>query len=652
MLAGKKNRRGWRGVVILTGCVAVVAAAGYWIKSALLPKANAQNTVPAAQATETAQPTTTGGAISDYASRVVAYVFETQPVTREQLGDYLIDRYGADRLELLLHKRIIDDVCRKYGVEVTAGEVDSALGEELQGLAIDRTTFVNTLLARYRKNLYEWKEDVIRPKLQLAKLCRSRAKVSEDDIRNAYESVYGEKIECQIILWPKTERGKADALADYARLRDSPEAFDQKAKAQLVKRELAATAGKVKPFGRHVMGDDNFDRIVFRLQPGEMSEVIDTVDGPVVVKCLRHLPADTSISLESVREKLVKQLVDQKVVGEMQKAFQLLKTQANPQMKLQKKNKASDSDGLPPSEGTPRSRQVVAVYNGQTPITREELGEFLIARYGVEKLEWLINRILIDKECQAHGINVTAEEVEAALGEDLKKMTVDIKVFEKDFLGPYNKNIYEWREDVIRPRLMMTKLCRDRVRINDEEMKMAFEANYGEKLDCHMILWPAEQTKFAMAEYSQIRDNPTAFDEKAKHQASSTLASKGGQIPRFGRHTLGNEDVEREAFKLQPGEMTTLIGTPEGNVVLKLDKRIPPDTSVTLESVHDKLMKEVFEKKVQMEMQTAFQDLRKKANPKSLLKDPNKLEDLVGPTKKLLSQSADPVQISKPDGSH
>ena len=37
--------------------------------------------------------------------------------------------------------------------------------------------------------------------------------------------------------------------------------------------------------------------------------------------------------------------------------------------------------------------------------------------------------------------------------------------------------------------------------------------------------------------------------------------------------TLGNEDVEDEAFKLHPGEMTTLIGTPEGNVVFKLDKR-------------------------------------------------------------------------------
>src|SRR5262249_44595609 len=202
------------------------------------------------------------------------------------LGEYLIDRHG-DKLDLLINKRIIDDACRQYNVTVTAAEIDGALTEELQGLAIDQKTFVNTLLARYHKNLYEWREDVVRSRLQLAKLCRSRVQVSEDELRKAFESVYGEKVECQIILWPKDKdgRGKADALADYARLRDDEKAFEQKAKAQ-PKAELAATAGHVRPFGRYVMGDDNFDRIVFRLKAGEVSEVFETIDGCLLVKCL------------------------------------------------------------------------------------------------------------------------------------------------------------------------------------------------------------------------------------------------------------------------------------------------------------------------------------------------------------------------------
>jgi parvulin-like peptidyl-prolyl isomerase len=644
MSARKKNRptrRGWRGMALLGGAIVLIAGTSYWIRSSLLPRADAQTPAPSAAPGIAAQPA------SDYSRRVVAYVYENQPITREEFGDYLIDRH-TDKLDLLINKRIIDDACRHYNIEINGSEIENALAEQLQGFAVDQKTFVNTLLARYHKNLYEWKEDVIRSRLQMAKLCRSRVQISEDDIHKLYAAAYGEKVECQIILYPKGEQGEKEALADYGQIRDNADAFDQKAKSQKVKPELAATAGKVRPFGHYVMGDDNFDRIVFRLKPNEVSEVFKTIDGPVVVKCLRQLPADTSVRYESVRDKLAKELIEKRIAGEMQTAFDTLKRQANPQKYLVKKSKAQDKDGLPPCEPSQRSRQIIAVYNGQTPITREDFGEFLISRYGSEQIEFLVNRRLIDRECQARGIRVTPEEIEAGLGEDLKRLGgIDLKVFEKDFLGPYNKNIYEWREDVVRPRLLMAKLCRDGIKVNEEDLQQAYEAEYGEKLEGRMILWPKDQTRYAMMQYARIRDEAKAFDEMAQHQASSTLASKGGRIGPFGRGSLGNKDVEDEAFKLHPGEMTTLLETPEGNVVFKLDKRHPANKSVTLESVRDKLKHEVFERKVQLEMQTAFKSLRDKARPKVLLKDAQGVVDLTATTKSLLSNSPDKVQVDK-----
>jgi parvulin-like peptidyl-prolyl isomerase len=633
----RPTRRGWRGIAILGGCLALLAGAGYWIRSSMLPRADAQTPIPTAKSAPApaAQPP------SDYSRRVVAYLYDNEPVSREQFGEYLIERY-PDKLELLINKRIIDDACRQYNVEVTGGEIDSALAEQLQGFSIDQNTFVNTILARYHKNINEWKEDVIRSRLLMAKLVRSRVHVSAEELQKAFEAAYGEKIECQIILWPKTKEGKEQALSEYAQLRDSAEAFDQKAKNQTVKPQLAATAGHVRPFGRYVMGDDNFDRIVFRLKPNEVSEVFETIDGPVMVKCMRHLPPDTSVHLESVREKLTKEVQEKKIGGEMQSAFDTLKRQANPQKFLRKKNKADDPDGLPPCEPSERSRQAIAVYNGQTPITREDFGEFLISRYGAEQIDFLINRIIIDKACQARGISVTPEEIEAGLNDDLKKMgNVDLKVFEKDFLGPYNKSIYEWREDVVRQRLLMAKLCRDGVKVTDQDLQQAFDAEYGEKLEGRMILWPSDQTRYAMMQYTRLRDNPAAFEETARHQASSTLAAKGGKIGPFGRGCLGNKDVEDEAFKLHSGEMTTLLETPEGNVVFKLDKRYPPNKSVTLDSVREKLTGEVFEQKVQREMQTAFQVLRDKARPNPLIKETHKPDDLPGKTKKLLANPLD-----------
>jgi parvulin-like peptidyl-prolyl isomerase len=641
----RPTRCRWRGVAIVVGILVLIAGASYWIRNSLLPRAEAQT--PAAASGKAAAPTIAAQPSSDYSRRVVAYLFDNEPITREEFGDYLIDRH-TDKLELLINKRIIDDACRQYNIEINGTEIENALAEQLQGFAVDQKTFVNTLLARYHKNLYEWKEDVIRSRLLMAKLCRSRVQISEDDLHKLYEATYGEKVECQIILYPKTADGEKEAIDDFAQVRNSDIAFDQKAKSQRVKPELAATAGKVRPFGRYVMGDDNFDRIVFRLGHNEVSEVIKTMDGPVIVKCLRHLPPDTSVRFDSVRDKLAKELVEKRLPGEMQSVFDILKRQANPQKHLEMKKKAEDKDGLPPCDPSQRARQIVAVYNGQTPITREDFGEFLISRYGPEQIEFLVNRRLIDRECQARSINVTPEEIEAGLAEDLKRLgSIDLKVFEKDFLGPYHKNIYEWREDVVRPRLLMAKLCRDGIKVNDEDLQQAFEAEYGEKLEGRMILWPKEQTRYAMMQYTRIRDEAKAFDEMAQHQASSTLASKGGKIGPFGRGSLGNKDVEDEAFKLHPGEMTTLLETPEGNVVFKLDKRHPADKNVTLSSVRDKLTHEVFERKVQLEMQTAFKTLRDKARPKVMLKDAHGVVDLTATTKKLLSDSPDKLQVEK-----
>src|SRR5262245_3559391 len=45
---------------------------------------------------------------TDYATRVVAYIHASQAITRQELGEYLIVRYGAEKLPLLLNKRIVD----------------------------------------------------------------------------------------------------------------------------------------------------------------------------------------------------------------------------------------------------------------------------------------------------------------------------------------------------------------------------------------------------------------------------------------------------------------------------------------------------------------------------------------------------------------
>jgi hypothetical protein len=641
-MSSRSNRRPggrrWPRLLLAAGCVGVVIGVGCWLRSTLLSGARAQVPAPL-PAAQNAPPAP--AATSDYANRVVAYVYDNEPVTRQELGEYLIARHGPAALKLLVNKRIIEQECRARGIEVTAGEVEAAFSDDLKGLNVNRDTFVSSFLGRYKKTLYEWKEDVIRPKLLLNKLCRDRVRVEEKEVRDLYDSKYGEKVECRIILWPQGKSQEKEAMACYNEISRSEEAFAEKAKHQQDS-NLSACGGKIKPIAWHTMGDVNLEREAFKLQPGEVSTVIPTKQGLVVIKCDGRVPADTTVNLEAKRAELTQEILARKVDKEMGGAFQKLYEQARPQLLL-----PVDKNGCPPPrQGLPPPTEVVATYNGNTPITREELGEFLIARHGAAKLDLLVNRRILDKACQEHGLTVTPEEIEEGLKADLAVMNMSRDVFVKNILKE-KISLYEWKEDAVRTRLLLTRLCRDRVRATEDDVKQAFEAYHGERLECRVILWPPDQAKFALLEYPRIRDSEAEFDRKAREQPTGTLAAKGGRVAPFGRHTLGDEAVEREAFKLQPGEVSTLIGTPQGNVVIKCDRRIPSDTNASLEKERPKLVEEILKKKVNLEMQVVFKQMREKARPRLVLKDPNRPVDIAAETKEILSDVKEPLAMPR-----
>jgi hypothetical protein len=273
----------------------------------------------------------------------------------------------------------------------------------------------------------------------------------------------------------------------------------------------------------------------------------------------------------------------------------------------------------PPAGSSDYASQPVAYVYGAIPITRADLGEYLIARFGADRLDPLINRRIIEHVCQEKGIEVTAAEVENALAEDLKGLNVNKLDFVKKVLKHYNKTLYEWKEDVIKPRLMLAKLCRDRVAITDEDLHNGFEAYYGEKVHCRMIMWPREEENIALQKYAKIRDNPAEFDREAKMQANPRLAAAGGAIPPIGRHTMGNDEVEKAIFQLQPGELTPVQQTPEGIVVFKCLERLPPDTSKKLADVQPQLEKEIMDKKIQLTIPIVFKEMREQAKVQRLL---------------------------------
>jgi hypothetical protein len=575
------------------------------------------------------------GKDTDYTTRPVAFIDHDTVITREELGEFLIQRRGADKADFFVDRRIVDIACSEAGITVSAGEVENSLNDDLKGFGgITRGDFVKQILQRYGKNLSEWKEDVIRPKLMMTKLCRGRIHVSEEDVQAAFEARYGEKIECRIIQWPTQEK----AEAAYPKIRDNEQEFNEQAKHQEIG-PLASSGGKIKPINHHLdifnpafkdkVVNDRIEKEAFRLQPGEVSNLLKIPNGGyLVIKCDRRIAADTSVNPTAVHEELLKEMTERKTLEQIPKLLSELRAKAQPE---KSPDAQAENAHKPFTPGMSRGRVIARIY-GSIPVTREEFGEFLITRYGAEMLELLVNKRIIEEACKAKNITVGRDEIQIALME--KIATVGNRERFDQLLHENRTSPPLYEEDVLRPQLELTKLCEGRVKVTDEDLKIAYEAYHGEKIECRLIIWPRDQRKHAMAAYADLRDSEKAFAEKAATQDSPRLAHTGGRLMEngkvrlVGRHTLGNAELERELFSLQPGEVSRLVETPEGIVVMKCDKRYPAEPMASLESEKSKLIKEVKERKVQAEIPNMFAELRKKADPRFLIKDPEKAIDI------------------------
>ncbi|MBA4189692.1 MAG: hypothetical protein C0467_17035 [Planctomycetaceae bacterium] len=274
-------------------------------------------------------------------------------------------------------------------------------------------------------------------------------------------------------------------------------------------------------------------------------------------------------------------------------------------------------------------KRVVAYIYGNIPVTREDLGEFLIARGGHEKLELLVNKKIIEVEAQKRNVTVTWNEIESGLNEDLRGMGISLADFQKHVLPRYNKSLYEWTEDVIKPRILLGKMCRDRVKVTEEDLKKAFENRHGERRQAKVICWNKDDLKIAQKQWEEARQGDVEFDRVARTQADPNLASAAGLIAPVGKFPDVEDDTcTKILYTLKKGEISQLFQTPAGIMCIKCVAVVDPDPNVKFEGkVREAFEKEVFDKKMTATIPMFFNECKKTANPDLLLKGPPNPQD-------------------------
>jgi hypothetical protein len=283
--------------------------------------------------------------------------------------------------------------------------------------------------------------------------------------------------------------------------------------------------------------------------------------------------------------------------------------------------KVVSAGGTAPAPAAPApaagDKRVIAYIHGSTPITREEFGDYLINLFGQDRVRLFVNRRIIEAAAAKRGIVVTPQEVSAIIDQDCAKLGMNKADFLKNVLAQrYGKTELEWREDVIKPRLMVQAMCRDQLNLTDPELQKVFENIYGEKIQCKVILWPKGSQKEVLRVYDSIRKDDAAFDDAARKQPYSDLQAKGGEIDPIGRHSgPGTAKIEELAFRLTDGQVSEMIDTGNGILVIKRIKSIPAKTGVTFESQRAALVREATDRQMDVLVPQMFARLNEEAKP-------------------------------------
>ena len=262
---------------------------------------------------------------------------------------------------------------------------------------------------------------------------------------------------------------------------------------------------------------------------------------------------------------------------------------------------------------------VAARINGNA-VTIRELAERTIERHGEEVLEGTINRRLIEQAIKKKNIAITDadldQEIRRAAATTIRPKadgSPDVEGWIKLVTQQQGITVEVYRHDAVWPSVALRKLAGDQVRLTEEDLRKGFEANYGPRIRCRAIIFDnlkRAQQVWEMAKRTPTVENFGALAEKYSVEANSR--SLRGEVPPIQKYG-GQPLVEKEAFELNPGEISGIIQLEgERYVILFCEGRTVP-AKIEFTSVRDILTQDIHEKKLRLAMAEIFQQLQDEA---------------------------------------
>jgi len=341
------------------------------------------------------------------------------------------------------------------------------------------------------------------------------------------------------------------------------------------------------------------------MKDGEVSPVIQIGNQFAVIKREQLVPGP-DVKLEQVRPRLEEILRDRKLRNAAHDVFSQLQQGAKIQNVL---NDAALSRQMP---------GVAATING-TPITLRDLAEECIERHGEEVLLGTIHRRLLEQAVAKAKVTVTDADLDAeiarAAAATLKLKadgSPDVEHWLKMITEQQRISVEVYRHDSVWPTVALKKLVGNTAQVTEEDLQRGYEANYGPRVRCRAIVLNNPRMAQRVWEMARRDLTPENFGRLAA-QFSIEPGSRAneGEVPPIKRWG-GQPVLEREAFSLKPGELSSIIQADDKYGMLLCEGFTEP-IGVDMASVRNLLVEDIREKKLRLAMANYFDELKENA---------------------------------------
>ncbi|MEZ6094979.1 MAG: peptidylprolyl isomerase [Pirellulaceae bacterium] len=535
------------------------------------------------------------------AQQQIMAVVNGESISRQQIADECLRRFGKDVLGSIIKKMLVLNECQRRNIVITEKDVNDDITAKAKAMGFSTEHYVELICTQRNITLDQYKNDIIWQGLALRRLAAEQIQVSQQEIQNQIEFEYGPKVQVREIVF-KT-RAEADQILPVVQA--NPEEFGNMAKRFSANPNSQAMNGLLPPIARH-SGDPDLENIIFAMQPGQVSDVLAISESQfVILKCERIYPGVELTPADSmkIQERIIADISEAKLSSAATTLFEQLESTA------QVANVMNDPE-------LARQMPGVAATVDNKQITIRLLAEECIARFAHEMLESEIDRTLMNQALKNASQQVTQDDLSAEVNEAAEAFgyvkpngQVDIDAWLKYVTNNDLSKVDFYIEDEVWRSAALKKLVSQEIRVSDEDLQKGFEANFGPRVEVLAIVM--KDHREALRVWTMANNNPSAeFFGKLANQYSVEPASQAnfGEVPPIARHS-SNPELESEAFNLSVGEISRVVTVGEYHFIIMCTGQTTPVVD-DINSVRDTLMSDLRRKKTNLAMQDAYIAMR------------------------------------------